>query len=188
MLKVRNGCYNYRFKLFKWLNVLQKQWSRCHKCLQAGLVSGTWNCCFITKLRRRGWEVAKVSSPCTFGPNSSECWTCLGARLVLGLELSWGPICLGAGLVQKLQTGSVQNLQGRNCLAARSVQKCSAGSVSWSDMDNGRKYLGASECPSYLFSSVTHSHAVIGLLTGLSTIGQKNFWSQLQVPFIILQL
>ena len=66
---------------------------------------------------------------------SKTIWRHFWAGLVSGLDLSWGRLCLRAGLVQKLQ--------GRKCLAARSVQKCRAGSVSQADLIYGRKCLGA---------------------------------------------
>jgi hypothetical protein len=96
--------------------------SQGRTCLRAGLVSGAWNYCFIIKLRRTGWEGAKISrgQSCqsTFGPDLSQGWTCLGAGLVLRPELSWGGNCLGADLSQGrtcLRAGLDQKLRGRKC-------------------------------------------------------------------------
>ena len=77
-----------------------------------------------------------------FFENISWGWKCLGVRLILtclrtrqvsGLEMSHGRTCLKAG-----------DVQGWKCLAAGSVQKFRAGSVSRQDLFLGRKCLGAS--------------------------------------------
>jgi hypothetical protein len=75
--------------------------------------------------------------------------TCLGAGLVLGLDLSQGWTCLRAGLVlgpdlpKNFRAGLVQKLQGRKCLAAWNVPNFRAGSVSRPDLVRGRTSLGA---------------------------------------------
>ena len=125
-----------RKKNFRDENVSLPEMSRGWTCLRAGLVSVAWNCGFIKKLRRRGWEGAKISQgqtcPSTFGPDLSQGWTCLGAELVLEPNLSQDRTCFRARLIKKLR--------GRKC------PKASGPEVSESlglEVSHGRTWFAA---------------------------------------------
>lgn len=90
------------------------------------------------RLRRRGWEGAKIPRGQTFGSDLFQGWSCLGARIVLGPDFVLGP-----DISKNFGAGNVQKLQGWKCLAAGSVHKFRAGNVLQPDFVPSRKCLTA---------------------------------------------
>ena len=82
-----------------WKKISGTKMSQCRKWLRAGNVSGV-KCLGYLKLllykkaeKERLRRSKNISKPSNFGPDLSQGWTCLGARLVLEPDLSWGRTC-----------------------------------------------------------------------------------------------
>ena len=134
---------NWLYKRFIvcFLKLVPKSFQRAPRGSQRNLVDkerfqgesslGCLNCCFIKKLRRRGWEGAKIVKGCA---------ACFEASAILVLDLSQGWTCLKAGLVQALWAGLVSGLElshGWTCrkTSGPEVSKSSrVGSVSLPEM------------------------------------------------------